>query len=99
MKPELLAPAGNWPMLSAAVQAKADAVYFGVKQLNMRATANNFELSELKKVVDFCHKNKVKAYLTLNTIVYDDEITKLKQILKTAKQTNIDAVIAWDFAV
>jgi len=99
MKPELIAPAGNWPMLSAAIQAKANAVYFGVKQLNMRRTANNFELSELKKVVDYCHKNKVKAYLTLNTIVYDDEINKLKDILKQAKKAKINAIIAWDFAV
>jgi len=99
MKPELIAPAGNWPMLTAAIQAKADAVYFGVKQLNMRRTANNFEISELKKVVDYCHKHKLKAYLTLNTIVYDNEINKLKNILKQAKKAKIDAIIAWDFAV
>ena len=99
MRTELLSPVGNWPMLSAAIQAKANAVYFGVKQLNMRMTANNFELSELKKVVDYCHKHKVKAYLTLNTIIYDSELTKLKTILAEAKKAKIDAVIAWDFAV
>ena len=99
MNPELIAPAGNWPMLRAAIKAKADAVYFGVKQLNMRMTANNFELSELKRVVSECHKNKVKAYLTLNTIIYDNEIEKLKNLLKEAKKAKIDAVIAWDFAV
>lgn len=99
MKPELIAPAGNWPMLTAAIQAKADAVYFGVKQLNMRRTANNFEISELKKVIDYCHKNKLKAYLTLNTIVYDNEINRLKDILKQAKKAKIDAIIAWDFSV
>src|SRR3989344_2768683 len=99
MNPELIAPAGNWPMLIAAIKAKADAVYFGVKQLNMRMTANNFELSELKKVVSECHKNKVKAYLTLNSIIYDDEIEKLKKILTEAKKAKIDAVIAWDFSV
>ncbi len=99
MKPELIAPVGNWPMLVSAIQAKADAVYFGVKQLNMRITAQNFELSELKKVVDYCHKNKVKAYLTLNTIIYDNELEKLKKILREAKKAKIDAIIAWDLAV
>jgi len=99
MNPELIAPAGNWPMLMAAIKARADAAYFGVKQLNMRMTANNFELSELKKVVSECHKNKVKAYLTLNTIIYDNEIGKLKKILTEAKKAKIDAVIAWDFSV
>ena len=73
MRTELLSPVGNWPMLSAAIQAKADAVYFGVKQLNMRMTANNFELSELKKVVNYCHKYKVKAYLTLNKYLKNPE--------------------------
>ncbi len=99
MKPELIAPAGNWAMLTAAINAGADAVYFGVKQLNMRITAQNFELSELKKVVDYCHKNKVKAYLTLNTIIYDNEIEKLRKVLKEARKAGIDAIIAWDFAV
>ena len=69
IKPELLSPAGNWISLTAAIEAGADSVYFGIQQLNMRAKANNFKISELKKVVDECHKNKVKAYLTLNTII------------------------------
>ncbi|MBW2984122.1 U32 family peptidase [Candidatus Woesearchaeota archaeon] len=99
MKPELIAPVGNLPMLSAAINAKADAVYFGVKELNMRITANNFELSQIKKVVEQCHKNNVKAYLTLNTIIYDDELEKVRKLLKQAKKAGIDAVIAWDFAV
>lgn len=98
-KPEILAPVGNHPMLSAAIEAGADAVYFGVKQLNMRITAANFELSELKKVVDKCHKNKVKAYLTVNTIVYEDEIEKVKNILQEAKQAKINAIICWDFSI
>lgn len=97
--PELLAPAGEWPMLAAAVKAGADAVYFGVKQLNMRITAKNFEVNELAKIVDYCHKHKVKAYLALNTIIYDDEQDKVKKILETAKKAGIDAVICWDFSV
>ncbi|MFC1728667.1 peptidase U32 family protein [Nanoarchaeota archaeon] len=96
---ELLAPVSNWPMLRAAIQSGANAIYFGIKQLNMRITANNFELSELKKIVSECHKNKVKAYLTLNTIVYEDELSKLKKILQEAKKAKIDAIICWDHSV
>ncbi len=96
---ELLAPAGNWPMLQAAIKSGADAVYFGVKQLNMRITAENFELSELKKIVELCHKNKVRAYLTLNSIVYEDELEKVRRILEEAKKAKIDAVICWDHSV
>ncbi len=99
MKPELISPAGNEAMLSAAINAGADAVYFGVKDLNMRITADNFEISQLKKLTDKCHKGKVKAYLTLNTIVYDDELEKAKKILKEAKKAKIDAVIAWDLSI
>ena len=98
-KPELVSPAGDWAMLTAAINAGADAIYFGLKQLNMRITANNFELSELKKVVDYCHKNKVKAYLCLNTIIYENELEKLRHILREAKKSKVDAVICWDFAV
>lgn len=104
-KPELLAPVGNWTMLVSAIDAGCDAIYFGLKTLNMRANANNFELSEIKKVADYCHdkkknkKKKIKSYLTVNTIVYDDELKKIKKILKAAKQAKIDAIIAWDFSV
>jgi putative protease len=99
MKPELLAPAGDWISLRAAVKAQADAVYFGIKELNMRANAKNFELSEMKKVVQFCHENNVKAYLTLNTIIYQSELDNIKKILDFAKKAKIDAVIAWDFSI
>jgi putative protease len=99
MKSKLLAPVSEWSMLVAAIEAKADAVYFGVKQLNMRITAKNFELTELKKITDYCHKYKVKAYLTLNTIIYDDEISILKKTLSAAKKAKIDGVICWDWSV
>jgi U32 family peptidase len=99
MKPELLAPVQDFVSLTAAIQAKADAVYLGVKGLNMRAGAKNFELKDLKKAVDECHKNKVKIYLTLNTIIYDNELNKIKQILKKSKELKIDAIIAWDFLI
>ena len=98
-KPELLSPASNFAMLNAAIKAGADAVYFGVKELNMRITADNFSLKELKKVVELCHENKVKAYLAINTIVYENELNKIKKIIKEAKKNKIDAVIAWDHSV
>ncbi len=96
MKPELLSPAGNFTSLRAAIQAKADAVYFGVNELNMRSNAKNFKLSDLKKIKTVC--KKVKRYLTLNTIVYEDELKRVEQIIKTAKPY-ISAVICWDLSV
>ncbi len=98
-KPELLAPVSNHVMLAAAIESGADSVYFGLKELNMRITANNFELSELAKVVKKCHDNEVRAYLTVNTIIYEAELDKLKKIIKEAKKANVDAIIAWDMSV
>jgi len=99
MKPELLAPVSDFTSLRAAIDAGTDSVYFGLKELNMRVTAKNFEIGDLKKISELCHKNKVKAYLALNTIVYDEEIKHINKILKKAKEANIDAIIAWDLAV
>lgn len=96
---ELLAPVSDFTSLKAAIDAGANSVYFGVKELNMRITAKNFDLNDLKKIAGLCHKSRVKAYLALNTIVYDEEIGRIKKILKKAKEAKIDAVIAWDLAV
>ncbi len=98
-KPELLAPAGDWRMLTTAVKAGADAVYFGIDKLNMRAAAKNFTLEELPDIVKFCHKNNVDAHLTLNTIVFDDELNELDVILPEAKKAGVDMVICWDMSV
>ena len=98
-KPELLAGAGDWKMLTTAVKAGADAVYFGVEELNMRAKANNFELDKLDEVVSFCHDHNVDAHLTVNAIVFDDQNEKLDKLLRAAKKANVDMVIAWDMAV
>ena len=89
---EILAPAGNFAMLNAAVNAGADAIYFGIKGFNMRESANNFTIEDLKKFP------KIKKYLALNTIIYDSEIKKAKEILTQAKPY-IDAVICWDMSV
>src|SRR3989344_5620615 len=98
-KPELMAPVGNWEMLKAAVDAGADAVYFGVKNFNMRVNAKNFSKDDLKKIVEYCHKNKVKAYLTVNIIIYENELDDVKDLLKEAKEAKIDMVICWDLSV
>jgi U32 family peptidase len=97
--PELMAPAGNWTMLSAVVKSGADAVYFGVDKLNMRAKATNFKLEELEEITSFCRKNKVKTYLTLNSIVLEDEITELDEIISAAKKAGVDRIICWDLSV
>jgi len=96
---ELLAPVGNLSMLRAAVDSGCNAVYFGIKGLNMRDRANNFAIEEIKKVVDFCHKNNVKAYCCVNVIIYENELNKLDEVLKALKEAGIDAVICWDMAV
>ncbi len=99
MKPQLLSPVQDFTSLKAAIDAGADAIYFGIKELNMRIKAKNFQSKDTKKVINLCHKNNVKSYFTLNTIIYDKEINKIKKILKKLKKDNIDAIIAWDFSV
>ena len=99
MKPhELLAPAGNFPMLVSAINAGANAVYFGLQEFSMRATAKNFTIRDLDKIEKICKPKKVKHYLTLNTIIYNSELGKLEKIIKQVKG-KIDAIICWDMAV
>ena len=96
---ELLSPVGNRSMLTAAIQAGSDAVYFGIKGLNMRAAANNFSLEELPEIISYCHNHKVKAYCTVNVIIFEQELSLLHITLKALKSADIDAVICWDLAV
>ncbi|MDD5597723.1 MAG: U32 family peptidase, partial [Victivallaceae bacterium] len=97
---EIMAPAGSFESLAAALRAGADSVYFGVGKLNMRSrAASNFQLSDLPKVVRLCRRAKVKAYLTLNIVVYDDELDEVRSVCDAAKTAGIDAVIAADLAV
>lgn len=98
-RPELLAPVGNWSMLRTAIEAGADAVYLGVEGLNMRATAKNFTVPELKKIAEFVHEHTAKVYLTLNTIIYEHELPTVQKTIIAAKKAGIDAIICWDFAV
>lgn len=83
----------------AAVENGADSVYFGVKGINMRQMANNFEISEIKKIVSYLHEHGKKGFLTVNTIVMNNELDKTRQILEEAQKAEIDAVILWDLAV
>ena len=98
-KPELMAPAGDWTMLRTAVKSGTEAVYFGVDKLNMRAKAKNFSTEELAEISKFCRSKKVKTYLTINTIVFEDEIGEANEIIAAAKKAKIDRIICSDLAV
>src|SRR5690606_32097457 len=98
LKPELMAPAGDWTMLRAAVQSGADAVYFGLDKLNMRAKAANFTVDQLSEVTACCKENNVKTYLTLNTIIFEEELSEVEEIIIKAKQAGVDRIICSDLA-
>ena len=99
-KPELLAPAGNFPTLVTAINAGADAIYFGIQGFNMRARAKNFTIKDLPKIKKLSQQKtkKIKLYLTLNTIIYDNELKKVETIIKKSKKY-IDAIICSDISV
>lgn len=97
---ELMAPAGSYEALSAAIKAGANSIYFGVEQLNMRTkSTHNFTLEDLPEIARQCTENGLKSYLTLNTIVYDHDIQLLKKIVDQSKASGITAIIAADHAV
>lgn len=97
---EVLAPAGNFACLRAAIQGGADSVFLGVGELNMRASSNtNFTVETLPEAVEICHKAGVKLYLTVNTIVYNEELEAVRETLELAKRVGVDAIIASDQAV
>jgi len=99
-KIELMAPAGNFESLQAAIDNGADSVYFGVEQLNMRARASiNFTLDDLSEISKRCKGKRIRTYLTLNTIIYDHDLSIVKTLVKKAKEADITAVIAMDQAV
>jgi putative protease len=97
---EIMSPAGSYDSLMAAIQAGAGSVYFGVGVLNMRArSAANFTLDDLRQITDICHEHHVNTYLTVNTIVYNDEIEQAHKLLDAAKECQVTAIIASDMAV
>lgn len=98
--PELLAPAGSYESLHAAINAGCDAVYFGVAGFNMRAnTAAAFTIDDLKEIVRICHEKSVKCYLALNTLVYDQDVEDMKRVIDAVKEFGVDAVIVFDLSV
>ncbi|MEI6055594.1 MAG: U32 family peptidase [Lentisphaerota bacterium] len=100
MRAELLSPAGSYESLYSAIRAGADSVYFGAGDLNMRSRSSfNFKEDDIYKVARICKKHKVKSYLALNTVIYDEEIEKVKNILSSAKKAKISAIIASDISV
>ncbi len=97
---EVMAPAGSKEAMAAAIKAGANSVYFGIEQLNMRARqTNNFLIEDLPEIAELCNSHNVKSYITLNTIIYDHDISLMRRIIDQAKEAGISAVIASDLAV
>ena len=97
---ELMSPVGSYEALMATIKAGCNSVYFGVEQLNMRArSSNNFTIEDLKRIAEIGKEKNVKTYLTLNTILYDHDITLMKSIVNAAKENGVTAIIASDHAV
>ena len=97
---EIMAPVGSRESLMAAIQSGADSVYFGIGQLNMRShSANHFTIDDLHEIATICKAHETKTYLTINTIIYDEDIPVMQQICNAALKANITAVIACDVAV
>ena len=98
-KPELLAPIQDFTSLTAAINNGADAVFFGIKGFNMRAGAKNFTEKDLPKIVKIAKAHKIKTYLAINIIIYENELKKVETLLKKVKKAGVDAIICWDFAI
>ena len=97
---EIMAPVGSRESLAAAIQAGADSIYFGIESLNMRArSASTFTVNELREIAQICDEHHIKSYLTINTIIYDEDIALMRTIVDAAKAAGISAVIAADVAV
>ena len=99
-KIEIMSPAGNFERLSAAIQGGADSVYFGVGKLNMRSrSANNFNIEDLPRIAEICGESGLKTYLTLNTVMFDEDIPAMREAIDAAKDAGLTAVIASDQSV
>ncbi|WP_251623334.1 peptidase U32 family protein [Odoribacter lunatus] len=96
---EIMAPVGSYESLAAALQGGADSVYFGVEGLNMRARSSaNFTLDDLKHIVEICSEKGVKTYLTVNTVIYNNELEKMRRVIDCAGEAGVTAIIASDLA-
>lgn len=98
-KPELISPAGDWTSLRAALDAGADAIYFGAEGFNMRAASKSFSPGEFGGIARLCRSHHAKAYLALNSVIYDAELEEIDRTVAAAKSAGLDAVICWDLAV
>ena len=97
---EIMAPVGSRESLAAAIQAGADSIYFGIEKLNMRAhSASTFTIDDLRDIARECDAHDIKSYLTVNTIIYGEDIPLMHEIIDAAKEAGISAVIASDVAV
>ena len=97
---EIMAPVGSRESLAAAIQAGADSIYFGIESLNMRArSASTFSINDLREIAQICDEHSIKSYLTINTIIYDEDVKLMRTIVDAAKEAGISAVIAADVAV
>lgn len=97
---EIMAPVGSYDSLSAAIQGGANSIYFGIEGLNMRAkSSNNFSLDDLHNIARICKENGLKSYLTVNTIIYDNDISLMHKIVDAAKEASLSAIIASDVSV
>ena len=96
---EIMSPVGSYESLHAAIQGGADSVYFGIEKLNMRSrSASNFTTDDLREIVRICKENNIKSYLTLNTVIYNDDLVLMRDIIDTAKEVDVSAIIAADVA-
>ena len=96
---EIMAPVGSWESLMAAHQGGADAIYFGIENLNMRSRSSvNFSLDDLRTIVAWCQERNIKTYLTVNTIIYDEDIDYMHRIVDAAREVGVTAIIASDMA-
>ncbi|MFC2103818.1 peptidase U32 family protein [Bacteroidota bacterium] len=97
---EIMAPVGSYESLMAAIQGSADSVYFGIEKMNMRAhSSNNFTFDDLEKIVKICRENSIKSYLTVNTVIYNEELSLMREIVDAAKKNDVTAIIASDLSV
>jgi len=96
---EIMAPVGSYESLAAAIRAGADSVYFGVEDLNMRSrSAQTFTLADLHRIAEICAKHRIQSYLTVNTILYDKDMNRMREIIDASREANISAIIASDVA-
>src|SRR6266576_2909986 len=98
-RPDLLAPAGDWDCAKAAVENGADAIYFGLDKFNARMRARNFTEADLPRLLEFLHRRGVKACVTFNTLVFENEIAEAEQYVRAIISARVDAAIVQDVGI